>query len=127
MGAHLHRFATLQTGEGEQVLQHVVQAVGFDLDTFQSGLRLRIGLPARQSYGDVQARQRRTQLMRDVGQQAALGGDQVFDAFGHAVEVVDEAPISSRRLILAEPARAERSPAASRAAAACRRAMGVVT
>ncbi len=41
---------------------------------------------ARQFHGHAQPRQRRAQLVRDIEQQAALGGQQGFDAAGHAVE-----------------------------------------
>ena len=41
---------------------------------------------ARQFHRHAQARQRRTQLVRNIEQQAALGGQQRLDAAGHAVE-----------------------------------------
>ena len=45
---------------------------------------------ARQFDGDTQPRQRRAEFVGDVQQQAAFGGEQGFDAVGHAVEGAGE-------------------------------------
>ncbi len=68
----------------QELADQRVQPVGFLLDAVER--RFGVVAGARQLHGHAQARQRRAQFVRNIEQQAALGGQQSFDALGHAVE-----------------------------------------
>ena len=68
----------------EQLAHQRVEPVGFLLNAVQRGVE--VVARARQLHRHAQARQRRAQLVRNVQQQPALGGQQGLDAVRHAVE-----------------------------------------
>ena len=81
--------SALQPGQHQELRDQRVQALGFALDAVQDRLIL-TPLLARETERDVETRQRRAQLVRNVAQQPSLGRDQRIQPLGHAIEVPAE-------------------------------------
>jgi len=92
----------------QQFSDESVQPVGFLLDSVQCGIAVPSG--SCQLDGHSQSSQRRAQLVRDVQQQPALGGNQILNAFRHLIKCAGKlaqfvAPFgtcTSRKVPLAE-------------------------
>ena len=82
------------------------------MSRFSSSRVLASALLAQQRGGDADAGERRAQLVAAVGEQQAVGGDQLLDALGRAVEARGQ----RRHLVAALDLHARAEIAASRAA-----------
>ena len=80
----------LEPLEREQLPDHLVEPLRFELHPVERLARLRAASPPRQPQGDAQTRERRAQLVRDVAEQPALGRHEGLEPLGHVIEVVAE-------------------------------------
>src|ERR1035437_2076761 len=71
-------------GDFQKLADEGVEAVGLLLNAVECGIQIVAG--ASQLHGNAQAGERRAELVRDIEEQAALGGKKGLDAAGHAVE-----------------------------------------
>ena len=83
-------FTTLETGEGKNASDHLVEFADFHFHTI-----VRAGLDgflfaAGKSQCHAHAGEGRAQLMRDVAEEPPLAVDEIANATGHAVEVAYE-------------------------------------
>ena len=72
----------------QQLADQSVEAIGFLLNAVERGFGIVAG--ACEFDGDAEARQGRPQFVGDIQKQAAFGGEQRFQAVGHAVEGAGE-------------------------------------
>src|ERR1039458_2852609 len=82
--------AVFEPSQGQQAANQFVQAAGFEFDALEHARTFRPGALPRQSQSYIQARQGRTQLMRDVIQQTRLRLYQSFQAAGHGIEIAHQ-------------------------------------
>ena len=112
-----HKPVASGAGQREDLADHLVHPRAFGFDAVQLLLRIGSGLPSGQLDRDLQARERRSQLMGNVRQQLLLGRDDERSRSAMASKSRTRSPISSRRGRTIAPARALRSPDASRSLA----------
>src|SRR5690242_6639161 len=82
--------ARLKASDGEQALDQFIETVGFAINTVQSAVGLRSASLPGQLQGNGQACEWGSKFVRNIGQQSALSGDQVLQAFRHAIEIAHQ-------------------------------------
>jgi len=80
------RSAAFEPCEVEDLSDQRIQPIGFLLDPVERARQVLRILPQQPRRG-VQARERRAQFMRQIVQQAGLGGNQGLELLRHAIEV----------------------------------------
>lgn len=82
--------AALEPGKTEQAADEAIEAASLEFDAVEAADGFWIGAKAGEAEGDGEAGEWRAQLVRDVCDETALGGDERFDLFSHVIEFTAE-------------------------------------